>query len=400
MPCPPGRPRRSRRAESRAPPRSPRARLRSVPRQDSARARAAAAQGSAPGRSWRRRRGGGTAAAEPGLSGTARLGRRSGGMRRARGAALPALAALVIVAVVRAQVQQEPFLETTEGTGINITCSHPEIQSSQTIFWYRQLPGRGPEYLVSIHKGSKELPDSAGRVWVSADRRGSALWLGRPRRGDAAVYYCALGPRAEEPGLRPGTNRRGRGRAGPAGGAAAPPAGAASPRSGRVAAPGPTPAPAVEPGPGPTAAHRHRGAVQNLKFIHFLSLAVASSRAQVQQEPFLETTEGTGINITCSHSTKLSGDWIHFYRQLPGGAPEFLALAARGSKEVPAIAGQLWVSQDGRWSALWLGRPRRGDAAVYYCALGPRAEEPGLRPGTNRRGRGRAGPAGGAAAPA
>ncbi|NWT94606.1 TVAZ2 protein, partial [Urocynchramus pylzowi] len=98
--------------------------------------------------------------------------------------------------------------------------------------------------------------------------------------------------------------------------------------------------------------------------------AVAVARAQVQQEPSLETTEGTGINITCSHSNKRSGDYIHFYRQLPGQSPEFLALTARGSKDVPAIAGQLSVSEDGRWSALWLGWPRRGDAAVYYCALG------------------------------
>ncbi|NXQ71150.1 TVA4 protein, partial [Quiscalus mexicanus] len=64
----------------------------------------------------------------------------------------------VAVAVVRAQVQQEPSLETTEGTGINITCSHPQIQTSQTIYWYRQLPGRGPEFFVSIHKDTKELP--------------------------------------------------------------------------------------------------------------------------------------------------------------------------------------------------------------------------------------------------
>ncbi|NXH06692.1 TVA4 protein, partial [Loxia leucoptera] len=96
-------------------------------------------------------------------------------------------------AVARAQVQQQPFLETTEGTGINITCSHPQIQSSELIYWYRQLPGRGPELLVSIHKDSKELPDNAGRLSVSADRRSSALWLAGPRRGDAAVYYCALG---------------------------------------------------------------------------------------------------------------------------------------------------------------------------------------------------------------
>ncbi|NXB83305.1 TVAZ2 protein, partial [Vidua chalybeata] len=99
--------------------------------------------------------------------------------------------------------------------------------------------------------------------------------------------------------------------------------------------------------------------------------AVASGRAQVQQEPLLETTEGTGINISCSHPKKVSSDYIHFYRQLPGRAPEFLSFAIRGSKDVPAIAGELSVSEDGRSSALWLGRPRRGDAAVYYCALRP-----------------------------
>ncbi|NWT08743.1 TVA4 protein, partial [Vireo altiloquus] len=93
----------------------------------------------------------------------------------------------------RAQVQQEALLETTEGTGINISCSHPKIQTSYSIYWYRQFPGRGPELLVSAHQGFRELPDIAGRLSVSADRLSSALWLGRPRRGDAAVYYCALG---------------------------------------------------------------------------------------------------------------------------------------------------------------------------------------------------------------
>ncbi|NXB62724.1 TVA4 protein, partial [Struthidea cinerea] len=97
------------------------------------------------------------------------------------------------VAVAKAQVQQESSLETTEGTGINISCSHPKIQTSDRIQWYRHLPGRGPEFLVSANKGFKELPVIAGHLWVSADRQSSALWLGRPRRGDAAVYYCALG---------------------------------------------------------------------------------------------------------------------------------------------------------------------------------------------------------------
>ena len=90
------------------------------------------------------------------------------------------------VAVSRAQVQQEPSAETSEGIGINITCSHPSIQAS-FIQWYRQLPGQGLAFLVSVFKGSKELPDPTGRLSVSKDRRSSVLWLVRPRLGDAAV---------------------------------------------------------------------------------------------------------------------------------------------------------------------------------------------------------------------
>ncbi|XP_058676787.1 uncharacterized protein LOC131568706 [Ammospiza caudacuta] len=114
-------------------------------------------------------------------------------MRRGRGTGLAALAALLIVDAVRAQVHQEPFLETTEGTGINITCSHPKIQTGYWIQWYRQLPGQGPELLALTLKDTKELPDNAGQLSVSADRSSSWLWLAEPRRGDAAVYYCALG---------------------------------------------------------------------------------------------------------------------------------------------------------------------------------------------------------------
>ncbi|NWW47177.1 TVA4 protein, partial [Pedionomus torquatus] len=97
------------------------------------------------------------------------------------------------VAADRAQVQQEPWAETTEGTAISINCSHPNIQTTEMIYWYRQLPGRGPALLSVTHKGTKEIPDPPGRLRVAADRRSSALWLSRPRRGDAAVYYCALG---------------------------------------------------------------------------------------------------------------------------------------------------------------------------------------------------------------
>ncbi|NXP52193.1 TVA4 protein, partial [Heliornis fulica] len=82
--------------------------------------------------------------------------------------------------------------ETTDGSGINITCSHPNIVADY-IHCYCQLPGQGPSLLMSSAKASKDLGDPPGQLWVASDRWSSALRLYAPRRGDAAVYYCAVG---------------------------------------------------------------------------------------------------------------------------------------------------------------------------------------------------------------
>ncbi|XP_040392272.1 LOW QUALITY PROTEIN: uncharacterized protein LOC121059468 [Cygnus olor] len=155
-------------------------------------------------------------------------------MRQGRAAGLAGLAAVLLVAAGRAQVQQEPWAETRDGTGINITCSHPNIQTVDYIHWYRDLPGRGPAFLVSSRKDSRPVSDPEGWLWVAADRRSSALWLAQPRLRDAAVYYCALratgrgaGAAAGQEPWRAGPGVCGGGEAGaqPPGGDAAPPAG-------------------------------------------------------------------------------------------------------------------------------------------------------------------------------
>ncbi|EOA97586.1 hypothetical protein Anapl_16303, partial [Anas platyrhynchos] len=87
------------------------------------------------------------------------------------------LLSVLAVAVCRAQVQQEPQAQTTEGTSINITCSHPNMQTGDYIYWYRHLPGQGPAFLVFGTGGSRALTDLPGWLVVAADRRSSALWL-------------------------------------------------------------------------------------------------------------------------------------------------------------------------------------------------------------------------------
>ncbi|NWI24780.1 TVAZ2 protein, partial [Sula dactylatra] len=90
-------------------------------------------------------------------------------------------------------VQQKLLAETTERTGINITCSYCDIQSTKFIHWYHQLPGRSPAFIALALKGSEDLQDPPGRLSVAPDRRSSTLRLTQPRLGDAAVYYCAVG---------------------------------------------------------------------------------------------------------------------------------------------------------------------------------------------------------------
>ncbi|XP_067167954.1 uncharacterized protein [Apteryx mantelli] len=102
------------------------------------------------------------------------------------------LLSLCPVAVGRAQVQQDPSAEATEGASINISCSHPNIQTGDGIHWYRQLPGQGPAFIASAFRGSKKVQDPPGTLFVAADRHSSVLQLARPLLRDAALYYCAV----------------------------------------------------------------------------------------------------------------------------------------------------------------------------------------------------------------
>ncbi|XP_074413473.1 uncharacterized protein LOC141731468 [Zonotrichia albicollis] len=140
-------------------------------------------------------------------------------MRRARAAGLAALLVLLIAGAADTdQVQQTPWAETTEGIGINITCQNPKTAADST-HWYRQFPHQAPKLIATAVMGTKPVLEPKGSLTVSADRRSSWLWLAEPRRGDAAVYYCALGATGrgagaaaghEPPRAGPGGASRGR----------------------------------------------------------------------------------------------------------------------------------------------------------------------------------------------
>ena len=77
------------------------------------------------------------------------------------------------VAVSRALVQQEPSAETSESTGINITCSHPNVQNSKDI--------------AAIGVGRPPLQCPVARPAPARERGGVLLRVGSTGRGAGAA---------------------------------------------------------------------------------------------------------------------------------------------------------------------------------------------------------------------
>ncbi|KAL0152126.1 hypothetical protein M9458_052557 [Cirrhinus mrigala] len=83
--------------------------------------------------------------------------------------------------------------------------------------------------------------------------------------------------------------------------------------------------------------------------------------------------KGSGIKLSCNYS---SADYLHWYRQYPGTAPEFIVLISDSAKQAQE------THVDSRFTAkvtknkenhvdLEISSASISDSAVYYCALEP-----------------------------
>ncbi|KAL1280608.1 hypothetical protein QQF64_015208 [Cirrhinus molitorella] len=90
-----------------------------------------------------------------------------------------------------------------------------------------------------------------------------------------------------------------------------------------------------------------------------------------KSEEFAE--EGSNIKLSCSYS---SAYYLHWYRQFPGSAPEFIVLITDGAKQPQES------NVDSRFTAkvnkgkenlldLEISTASISDSALYYCALTP-----------------------------
>ncbi|KAL8177330.1 UNVERIFIED_CONTAM: hypothetical protein K2H54_044933 [Gekko kuhli] len=93
----------------------------------------------------------------------------------------------------RAQKIDQPGSATAlERSSYNLSCNLSSV-STEKVLWYRQFPGRGPQYIAGLYAGYQERsanPDST--LYFPKDKKSTTLVLHHVTLTDAAVYFCAL----------------------------------------------------------------------------------------------------------------------------------------------------------------------------------------------------------------
>lgn len=89
-----------------------------------------------------------------------------------------------------AKTTQPDSMESTEGETVHLPCSHATISGNEYIYWYRQVPLQGPEYVT--HGLQQNTTNSMAFLAIASDRKSSTLILTHVSLRDAAVYHCIL----------------------------------------------------------------------------------------------------------------------------------------------------------------------------------------------------------------
>uniref|UniRef100_A0A3P9JC59 Ig-like domain-containing protein n=1 Tax=Oryzias latipes TaxID=8090 RepID=A0A3P9JC59_ORYLA len=111
------------------------------------------------------------------------------------------VAHISIFVLVQTRSEQLPKVHkeesTLEGTSVTLSYKYKNAATgSDYFFWYRQFPGKPPEFLIS-HTGTSlklQNPVPGFSFKVSDDQRQMDLQISSAAVTDSAVYYCAVRP--------------------------------------------------------------------------------------------------------------------------------------------------------------------------------------------------------------
>uniref|UniRef100_A0A3B3QR95 Ig-like domain-containing protein n=1 Tax=Paramormyrops kingsleyae TaxID=1676925 RepID=A0A3B3QR95_9TELE len=90
-----------------------------------------------------------------------------------------------------------------------------------------------------------------------------------------------------------------------------------------------------------------------------------------QKETELFKEEGETASLECTFSTTNPTFWVHWYRQYPGTAPQFILFNGT-TRQLAEFAQKRFSSNADKTAeraSLSISEAYLGDSAVYYCAL-------------------------------
>ncbi|CAG5867975.1 unnamed protein product [Menidia menidia] len=92
---------------------------------------------------------------------------------------------------------EEKEVSTLEGSSVTLSYKYDQkATGSDYFFWYRQYPGKPPEFLISHSGSGGKISDPVDGLsyTVSEDKTQMDLQISSAAVTDSAVYYCALQP--------------------------------------------------------------------------------------------------------------------------------------------------------------------------------------------------------------
>ena len=88
------------------------------------------------------------------------------------------------------KVEQSPTLSVQEGNSSVITCTYTDT-ASDYFPWYKQEPGKGPQFLIAIRSNKVKEEDQRLTVLLNKTTKHLPLHIATIQPGDSAVYFCA-----------------------------------------------------------------------------------------------------------------------------------------------------------------------------------------------------------------
>ncbi|KAK9398008.1 hypothetical protein NXF25_021369 [Crotalus adamanteus] len=280
---------------------------------------------------------------------------------------------------------QEPLLEALNGRKADISCSHPNIQNNEHLFWFRQFPSQPPHFIATgYNEPSKSNVVERISLVVDHNRKNSTLSFTKVTFEDQASYLCALGDTVshpsdslcQEPFLEIQRQERKAGTS---------QSNLVSQKQNNME---------IQEGEDATLPcdfktlssnpylywyrqYKHQRPERILTAYNARSRTLFCQAEKPDQEPLLEALNGRKADLSCSHPNIQSSEYIYWYRQFPSQPPHFIA---RGYKE-PSKSNvieriSLVVDRSRKNSTLSFTKVTFEDQALYLCAIGDTVSHP------------------------